>query len=316
MDLADLADSPILGFGSRATYRIFLTVDEPIIDRVTRQIRRLFRNDLATVRSWRGVEDRLGRNLTLAENYLSLVGFAIVVLGGIGVWSVTRVFVHQRIKSVAILKCLGASSSLVRHVLVQMGSLAAGAPIGVAGRRRPRAIPTRLLTPLNLTAAHMTWSAAGQGIAVSVLVSIHSPCCRSWICGASSRSCCCGRRRPHRAAGATGPELAWRSRWARAGAGGHLASRFCARACVCAGLAGRPGISARATCSCVSRARWPIAPICVRHAVISFGRPGGQARVVLLAVGLGCFFIMSMRSLQANLLAEFTGRSGNAPDLV
>ena len=31
-----------------------------------------------------------------AENYLSLIGFVVVILGGIGVWSVTRVFVQQR----------------------------------------------------------------------------------------------------------------------------------------------------------------------------------------------------------------------------
>ena len=56
-----------------------------------------------------------------AENYLSLVGFVILVLGGIGVWSVTRVFVRQKIQSVAILKCVGATT---RQVLV--GVRAAG----------------------------------------------------------------------------------------------------------------------------------------------------------------------------------------------
>ena len=50
-----------------------------------------------------------------AENYLSLVGLVIVILGGIGVSSVTRVFVAQKIKSIAILKCLGGRS---RQLLV------------------------------------------------------------------------------------------------------------------------------------------------------------------------------------------------------
>ena len=48
-----------------------------------------------------------------AENYLSLVGFIMVVLGGIGVWSVTRVFVKQKIRSVAILKCVGATAGQI-----------------------------------------------------------------------------------------------------------------------------------------------------------------------------------------------------------
>src|SRR5262245_44801094 len=113
VDLADLRQTTLLTYGSRAVYELYLRADAVAIDGLVRRFRRVFRNDLLTVRSWRGVEDRLGRNLTLAENYLSLVGFAIVVLGGIGVWSVTRVFVQQRIKSVAILKCVGASSRVV-----------------------------------------------------------------------------------------------------------------------------------------------------------------------------------------------------------
>ncbi len=70
----------------------------------------------------------------MAENYLSLVGFAIVVLGGIGVWSVTRVIVQQKIKSVAILKCLGASSRqvLATYVLQVCALAAAGSLLGVA----------------------------------------------------------------------------------------------------------------------------------------------------------------------------------------
>ena len=52
-----------------------------------------------------------------AENYLSLVGLVILVLGGIGVSSVTRVFVEQKLKSIAILKCVGAATrQVLRHL--------------------------------------------------------------------------------------------------------------------------------------------------------------------------------------------------------
>ena len=50
------------------------------------------------------------QNLTRAENYLSLVGLVVLILGGIGISSVTRVFVQQKVKSIAILKCLGTTS--------------------------------------------------------------------------------------------------------------------------------------------------------------------------------------------------------------
>ena len=41
----------------------------------------------------------------------------VLILGGIGVSSVTRVFVQQKVKSIAVLKCLGASSWTVLAVV-------------------------------------------------------------------------------------------------------------------------------------------------------------------------------------------------------
>ena len=73
-------------------------------------VRRDFRSRFVNARSFRSTEDQIGEDLVRAENYLSLVGFVILVLGGIGVWSVTRVFVRQKIRSVAILKCVGATT--------------------------------------------------------------------------------------------------------------------------------------------------------------------------------------------------------------
>ena len=73
-----------------------------------------------------------------AENYLSLVGFVIVVLGGIGVWSVTRVFVQQKIRSVAILKCLGATTSQVLATYVAAGACCSALSAACsASRSRP-----------------------------------------------------------------------------------------------------------------------------------------------------------------------------------
>jgi putative ABC transport system permease protein len=48
----------------------------------------------------------------------------------------------------------------------------------------------------------------------------------------------------------------------------------------------------------------------LRHAVLHLSRPGNQTRVILLAVGLGAFFIVGVRSLQASLLDEFSLRTG------
>jgi len=67
---------------------------------------------------------------------------------------------------------------------------------------------------------------------------------------------------------------------------------------------------------------WAVQPLrysrsfALRQAVLHVVRPGNQTRVILLAVGLGTFFILGVRSLQANLLEDFAVQIGpNAPDM-
>jgi len=324
VDLKDLQATSLLDFGSRASYQIFMRVDTSIVDGLVRRLRRQFRNDLVTVRSWHGVEDRLGKNLTLAENYLSLVGFAIVVLGGIGVWSVTRVFVQQKIKSVAILKCVGATSGVVLATYVlQIAWLAAcGSALGVGvAAVAIAAIPDRVLTPLGVTSVGVTASAAAQGMAVGLIVSLMFALVpllemrrvkpllllradtamtarrrdwQSWLTGALMLA-------------ALVLVAMWQADSLRAGlyVSGGLAV-------VGLALLGASRLLVRLVAPLARSRRFAL-----RHAVVSLGRPGNQTRVVLMAVGLGCFFILGMRALQANLLEEFTGQLGrNAPDLV
>ena len=324
IDLADLRQTSLLGFGSRASYQLHLLVDEPRIGALSSRLRRGFPRDVATVRSWRSLEDRLGRNLTIAENYLSLVGFAIVVLGGVGVWSVTRVVVQQKIRSVAILKCLGASSQQVLGTyLLQVTCLAlAGSVLGVAlAFAAVAAIPPAALQPLGLTGASVTASAAAQGLAVGLLVSLLF----ALVPLLEVR-----RVKPLLLLRADTTATARRRDWASVTAGAAIAAALALVAVWQAGSL-RAGLYVIGGLAAVSllllgagrvlvAATMPLARssrFAVRHAVISLGRPGNQTRVILMAVGLGCFFILAVRALQANLLHEFAVQiGGNAPDFV
>src|SRR4029079_6238881 len=92
------------------------------------------REDFINSRSYRTREDQVGRDFDRAEDYLSLVGLVIVILGGIAVSSVTRVFILQKIRSIAVLKCVGARSGQIISVYVlQVMTLGlAGSLLGVA----------------------------------------------------------------------------------------------------------------------------------------------------------------------------------------
>src|SRR5687767_15210874 len=113
---------------------MLLRVPESEIDVLARDLQAELRPQFVRVRSYRDRQEQIGEDFERAENYLSLVGLVIVVLGGIAVSSVTRVFVRQKIKSIAVMKCVGGTSRQILSVyLLQSLALGViGSLIGVA----------------------------------------------------------------------------------------------------------------------------------------------------------------------------------------
>ena len=175
IDYAAVQEAGLLSFGSRARYQVMLKVDEQRLDPLMKGLRADFRNTFVTARSYRSTEDEIGQDLQRAENYLSLVGLVVVVLGGIGVSSVTRVFIDQKMKSIAVLKCVGAGTwQVVSVYLLQVMALGlAGSLMGLAlGRLALAAAPSELGTggatlPL-VSRAHARRDAPGVGIGLMV----------------------------------------------------------------------------------------------------------------------------------------------------
>src|SRR5437899_9345307 len=108
IDYDDLSSTGLLGFGSRARRMILVKMPEERVEALVHTLRDDFKEEFINIRSYRSTEDQVGRDFDRAENYLSLVGLIIVILGGIAVSSVTRVFILQKIRSIAVLKCVVA----------------------------------------------------------------------------------------------------------------------------------------------------------------------------------------------------------------
>jgi putative ABC transport system permease protein len=338
VDYDDLRATGLLSFGSRASYKILLKMKESGVVALERDLRRDFRSRFVSVSSFRSTEDQIGDDLQRAENYLSLVGFVILVLGGIGVWSVTRVFVRQKIRSVAILKCVGATTRqvLAAYVLQVVFLGLAGSGLGVLlARIALAAIPERLALALGGTVYSLTLSAVWQGVAVGLLVSLlfslvpllevrrvkpllllrggataglpSSSGYPPWWTPAGVRA---------RLAGADWTQVAAAVlvSGALVAVAGWQASSLRVGAIVCGGFAAVALVLHIASTAIVfavrpiARARW----FPLRHAVLSLGRPGNQTRVILLAVGIGSFFVIGVRSLQANLLQQFSLELGTS----
>src|SRR6185503_18427656 len=95
VDFDDVPSTNLLGVGSRARRVLAARVPDENINPLVRQLRRDFKEQFVGARSFRSEDDEIGRDFDRAENYLSLVGLVIVILGGIAISSVTRVFIQQ-----------------------------------------------------------------------------------------------------------------------------------------------------------------------------------------------------------------------------
>ena len=309
----------ILGFGSRAEHQMLLRVpDESVIDPLVDGLRLDLEEAFVNVGSYRRTENRIERNLGRAENYLSLIGFVVVILGGIGVWSVTRVFVQQRLRSVAVLKCLGATTPRVLAIYVAQVALLGfgGALLGVGvAMAALAAVPASLAEQaaaaagVGAVSTDLTLSAVLQGIGVGVLVSVlfalvplldvrhvkpllllrqgqfEAPAGVDWLRIAAT--------------GLVGAGLVLVATWQAASleVGMYVVAGF-------VGVAVALHIIGRVLVAAVR----PLAAsrqFALRHAVLNLTRPGNQTRMVLLAVGLGSFFIIGVRAIQTDLLAGF-----------
>jgi putative ABC transport system permease protein len=322
IDYEDLPETGLLAFGSRVMRQMLLRVPEGEIDDLTSELETQLRPQFVRVRSYRDRQEQIGEDFERAENYLSLVGLVIVVLGGIAVSSVTRVFVRQKIRSIAVMKCVGGTSRLILAVyLVQALTLGLlGSLIGVAlAWMAIAAIPADMNQIGTLTVPYgLSWSAATQGVGIGVLVALLFAMVpllevRQVKPSLLLRHDTSGRRRDWfqiAAAAVVATALvalaSWQAASVRVGLG------------VCVGfivltavLHGMGWLLIRMTRP-LARSRW----FPMRQAVLHLARPGNQTRVILLTVGLGTFFIMGVRGLQTNLLNQFALQIGeDTPDL-
>ncbi|MEP7118259.1 MAG: FtsX-like permease family protein [Acidobacteriota bacterium] len=324
VDLADLEQTSLLAFGSRVTHQRLVKIPDSSLSALATALRADAKNTFVRVRSYSDTEGDMGEDFARAENYLSLVGLVIVFLGGVGVSSVTRVFVQQKLKSIAILKCLGARASQVLAIYVaQVLALAAlGSVVGVGMAAAVMAWIPSWLSPA-MTAGlevhyRLTPSAvvhgAGTGLLVSLLFSLvplldvrhvkpsrllrdeTATGGRDWVRWAA-------------ALGVGGCVVAltmWQAGSVRIG--GIVAVGFAALA----GVLYLAGVALIAAVRPLAAARW----FPLRHAALQLTRPGGQVHLVLLTVGLGAFFILGVRALQQNLVGEVSVEMAtDAPDL-
>ncbi len=319
VDYDDAVEAGLSKSGSRARFRALFKARPGGVETLLEGLRRdLKRQPHVVTRSFRNSEDRMSESLAQVEDYLSLIGLVILVLGGVGVSSVTRVFVQQKMKTIAVLKCLGGkNASVLGAYLAQVLALGGlGSLMGLLFAQVATALLPKLLAgyiPFNVRFG-LTWQAASQGVGVGLLISLLF----SLVPLLEIR-----RIKPIlvlRGLAATGEaRRAFRNwDWLK------IASALVVAAGLVALTAWQAGslqigaiflaslaimslvlnLAAAALMKLVRGLRW-IPSFSVRQGVGSLYRPGNQTRIILMAVGLGVFFVIAVRSLQLNLRQEF-----------
>lgn len=316
-------DAGITRNSGRVRRRIlYRTTDDPTP--LVARFRDALKGTTIQVQSYRETQENLGEQFTRTENYLALTGLLILVLGGVGVWNVARAFVEQKRKTVAVLKCLGAGGTRIISVyLLQILVLGfVGSLFGVVLAQLGLLIVRSrfaLDLPENMSYA-VGFSTGVQGVVLGVLISVifsalpllqvrnikprlllrdeNNSSLRKldpvrWLIGAVSIGGLLGL-------------AVWQAGSFRIGAfflGGLALTSLVLYA------------SATVLTKLLRRLR-SVGPFAFSQSINSLYRPGNQTRIILLAVGLGAFVVLTVQSLQSNLVREFDfSRNQRLPSL-
>ncbi len=163
--------------GSRINYNFYYKFppDTDVAEFVNKLDKRLEKLELnaETVESRK---ERTGRSFEDLSEFLALVGFVALLLGCIGVASAIHIYIREKISTIAILRCLGASSRQAFLIyLIQIAGIGMVGSIAgtVLGTLIQQFLPVILkdFLPIEITAT-ISWLAIMQGLSLGLIISI------------------------------------------------------------------------------------------------------------------------------------------------
>ncbi len=316
----------LLGTGSLVRYRSFFAFADGVdVEALVKDLKSRFRElKLGTDT----VEERkrgLGRAVESVDSLLSLVGFIALFLGGIGVASAMQVYIRQKLTSVAVLRCLGATAwqGFAVYLLQGLGIGIAGAALGVAlGVALQQALPliARPWLPFDVDFS-LSWPQMLQGFVAGVVVCVLFTLLP--LLPVRRVSPLSALRSGLGAAEKPDP-LRWLVWAGIAGAVTIFALRLTQRWQVGAGFVVALALAfviltllARLTAWAARKFFPSRAPFVWRQGMASLYRPQNRTVLLLLTLGLGTFLITTMALTRSTLLGQIAGTgNGERPNLL
>src|SRR5690606_13963001 len=121
-------------------------------------------------------KEETGRSFADLNGFLSLVGFVALLLGCIGVSSAIHIYIKEKLNSIAILRCLGASSlqAFLIFLIQVLGVGLIGSIVGaLLGTLVQQLLPLVLrdFVPVAIS-SDISWWAIAQGIGLGVCITV------------------------------------------------------------------------------------------------------------------------------------------------
>ena len=172
-----LDQTELIQMGSRLRYKVYFKL-APTVDpaRFRAQHQAHFERHRLTSETVQERASSIGQTLENLTQYLNLVGFIALLLGGVGVASGMQAYIKHKLSTVAILRCLGAQTQQIFAVyVIQAGCLSVigvgvGALLGIAIQTiLPHIMQDFLPVRIDFFVA---WEAILQGVAVGLGIAL------------------------------------------------------------------------------------------------------------------------------------------------
>jgi len=131
-------DTELLQLGSRKEYQyFFIAPPELDLEKLDKKIDPILDDENADLDTHTSTSERLGRRYDNVSRFLNLAAFIALLLGCVGIASSVHIYIKEKLKNVAILKCLGATRKqsfliyLIQVVAIGLIGGVLGASIGI-----------------------------------------------------------------------------------------------------------------------------------------------------------------------------------------
>ncbi|MEO8053174.1 MAG: FtsX-like permease family protein, partial [Acidobacteriota bacterium] len=322
MSRAAFASTGLMGFGSRGAYR-YLFKMSPLSPPVA-EVRSAVREALpeALIADFRESNPIITRGLDRATTFLSLVSLIAMIVGALGVAMAMHAHLQQKMDNIAVMKSLGATSrDIIGIYTLQtlMLGLVGGFAGVIVGRIVERTLPL-LISRFFHMEIELGWNlaASAQGIAVGLLTTLLFTLPPLLAIRKVRPAMILRRDMPE-------AKMTWRNRFAEArlslavggvillGIGG-VAAWLAESARVGGYFAGGLTVALillavvasallRLIRFALKRTPWRI-PTLARQGFANLYRQGNQAQAILVALGLGVMFTLTVYLVQHSLVGE------------